>query len=126
MAKECWLADEAAPFESLRKLREAIPLLPASYIALLSRGNGGEAPLSVSPFNLCLYEAESALDYWLSGTYTLDGVFVFGGNGGLEALAFDMRGRQPWPVISFDPIDPEGSLAAVASDFSSLLDLVES
>jgi len=101
-----------------------VPLLPSAYLALLSRGNGGEAELSVAPFNLCIDSAESALDYWRSGTYTMTGVFVFGGNGAGELLAFDMRQPEPWPVISFDPIDPEGSVEMVASDFPLFLRLV--
>jgi hypothetical protein len=101
-----------------------VPLLPSAYLSLLSRGNSGEAELSVSPFNLCIDSAESALEYWQSGSYTMNGVFVFGGNGGGELLAFDMRQKQPWPVISFDPIDPEGSVEIVAGEFSLLLKLV--
>ena len=124
MTKEDWLVDKPASPNALNALVDAVPLLPSAYLALLSRGNGGEAGLSVSPFNLCIDTAESALDYWQSGTYTMTGVFVFGGNGGGELLAFDMRKSKPWAVISFDPIDPEGSVEMVANDFSSLLKLV--
>lgn len=125
MNSENWLADEPASSSALNALRDALPLLPPAYLALLSRGNGGEAGLSVSPFNLCIDSAESALDYWHSETYTMPGVFVFGGNGGGALLAFDMRQPEPWPVVSFDPVDPDGSVETVASDFSVLLKLVE-
>ena len=124
MTREEWLAENPAGPDALSVLRNAVPLLPKEYLALLSRGNGGEAALSVSPFNLCIDSVESALGYWQSGTYAMKGVFVFGGNGGGELLAFDMRKREPWPVISFDPIDPEGSIEIVANDFSLLLKLV--
>lgn len=124
VTKEEWLADEPSSPGALSALREAVPLLPSAYLSLLSRGNGGEAELSVSPFNLCIDSAESALEYWQSGSYTMNGVFVFGGNGGGELLAFDMRQKEPWPVISFDPIDPEGSVGIVADEFSLLLKLV--
>ena len=123
MASEPWLVESAATLNALNALRIAVPSLPASYLALLSRGNGGEVSLSVSPFALCLDSAEDALAYWESGTYTMKGVFVFGGNGGGELLALDMRKKEPWPVICFDPIDPEGSIEKVANDFSSLLTL---
>lgn len=124
MTREEWLAENPARPHALSALRDAAPLLPTEYLALLARGNGGEAALSVSPFNLCIDPAESALDYWQSGTCTMKGVFVFGGNGGGELLAFDMRQRGALPVISFDPIDPEGSIEIVANDFSLLLKLV--
>jgi SMI1-KNR4 cell-wall len=123
MASEPWLVGSAATLNALNALRSAVPSLPASYLALLSRGNGGEVSLSVSPLVLCLDSAEDALAHWESGTYTMKGVFVFGGNGGGELLALDMRKQEPWPVICFDPIDPEGSVEMVADDFSSLLTL---
>jgi len=122
--KEEWLSESPASPGALNALRAAVPSLPEDYLALLARGNGGETELSVSPLNLCIDPAEDALDYWQSGTYTMDGVFVFGGNGGLQLLAFDMRQPEPWPVVAFDPIDPEGSLEIVAYDFSSLLKFV--
>jgi hypothetical protein len=99
--------------------------LPASYLSLLALGNGGEVGLSVSPLTLCLDSAEVALEYWRSGIYTISGVFVFGGNGGGELLAFDLRNAGEWPVVAFDPIDPEGSIEVVAPDFDGLLALVE-
>lgn len=88
-------------------------------------GNGGEVDLRVSPFVFCLDPAESAIDYWRSGTYTRDGVFVFGGNGGGDLLAFDLRIPGEWPVVCFDPIDPEGSIEQIASGFEGLLALVK-
>jgi hypothetical protein len=80
---------------------------------------------SVHPLRFCLDPAESALDYWRSGTYTMKGVFVFGSNGGGENVAFDLRPPGRWPVVSFDPIDPEGSIQQVASDFETFLSLTK-
>ena len=120
-----WLSREGAPSEVLGELSSKVGALPASYLELLRRGNGGEVGLKVSPLNFCLDSAESALDYWQSGTYTATGVFVFGGNGGGALLAFELRAPGKWPVVCFDPIDPEGSLEMVALDFESFLALVE-
>ncbi|GLQ98350.1 SMI1/KNR4 family protein [Dyella mobilis] len=125
MTKEVWLVENGASPQALSALREALPLLPPSYLDLLSRGNGGEAGLAAPPLILVLDPAEDALSFWHSGVCTMEGVFVFGGNGGLELLAFDMRGNQPWPVISFDPIDPDGSVETLADDFPAFLRLVE-
>lgn len=118
---ERWLFSEGASPKALNELRSAVGPLPQAYIDLLSRGNGGEVELRCNPFVLCLDPAESALDYWRSGKYTMTGVFVFGGNGGGELLAFDLSAPGKWPVVSFDPIDPEGSTKMVAPDFESLL-----
>jgi hypothetical protein len=88
-------------------------------------GNGGEVELSVSPYNFCLDSAESALDYWLSGAYTKRGVFIFGGNGGGELLAFELGLVDQWSVVCFDPISPDDSTEFVASSFDELLKLCE-
>jgi hypothetical protein len=120
-----WLICSGADPETLNQLVLEIGPLPPSYLECLRRGNGGEVGLRVSPFTLCLDSAESALDYWRSGTYTKQGVFVFGGNGGGSLLAFDLRTPGEWPVVCFDPIDPDGSTERVASTFELLLELCE-
>ena len=120
-----WLSHEGASPELLGELSSNVGPLPAPYLELLRRGNGGEVRLKVSPLNFCLDSAESALDYWQSGAYTATSVFVFGGNGGGSLLAFDLSAPGKWPVVCFDPIDPEGSLEVVAPDFESFLALVE-
>ena len=118
---ERWLSSEGASPQVLAELRSAVGALPQAYIDLLSRGNGGEVELRCNPHVLCLDSAESALDYWRSGTYTKAEVFVFGGNGGGELLAFDLSTPGKWPVICFDPIDPDGSTRVFAPDFEGLL-----
>jgi hypothetical protein len=120
-----WLSKEGASTEALRKLVSEVKGLPSAYVELLRLGNGGEVGLKVSPFNLCLDSVEAALGYWKSGTYTMKGVFIFGGNGGGELLAFDMRQSGVTPVISFDPIDPEGSIERVAPDFEQFMTFIE-
>lgn len=120
-----WLSPNGAPPDVIERLRSEVAGLPAAYLDLLSAGNGGEVGLKGGPLNLCLDSAESALSYWKSGTYTMKGVFVFGGNGGGELLAFDMRKPNSTAIIAFDPIDPEGSVEVVADNFNGLMALVE-
>jgi hypothetical protein len=119
-----WLVEVGASPAAIRELQLAVPELPVSYLELLSIGNGGEAHLQVSPGLLCLDSAEQALSYWHSGTYPMSGIFVFGGNGGGELIAFDFREPGKSPVVRFDPIDPEGSLSQIASGFEELIALV--
>ena len=120
----CLFPEGASP-DALRALQVEVGSLPNPYLELLRLGNGGEVGLSVHPLLFCLDPVESALDYWRSGTYTMKGIFVFGSNGGGEYLAFDLRTPGKWPVVSFDPIDPEGSIRQVAADFESFLSLVK-
>ena len=119
------MSPKGAPPEAIQQLRSEVMGLPAAYLELLSVGDGGEVGLKVSPFNLCLDSAESALSYWKSGKYTMKGVFVFGGNGGGELLAFDMREPGNISIISFDPIDPDGSVEKVAPNFENLMAQIE-
>ena len=120
-----WLYEVPASAEALRDLRALDEHLPTAYLDLLQQGNGGEVGLRVNPFMLCLDSAEDALSYWRSGTYTVEGVFVFGGNGGGALLAFDLRSPDQRPIVFFDPIDPEGSMQVLAADFTGFLALCE-
>jgi len=120
-----WLVSSGATSAALQELQREVGCLPPSYLNILSLGNGGEVALRISPFTLCLDSAESVLDYWRSGTYTKNGVIVFGGNGGGSLLAFDLHTSGQWPVVCFDPIDPEGSTEVVAPTFEALLELCE-
>lgn len=120
-----WQSPVGAPPEILEALHASVGALPAVYLDLLRAGNGGEAGLRCRPLNLCLDPAEAALDYWRSGTCTAKAVFVFGGSGGGDLLAFDLRTPGQWPVVCFDPIDPEGSMEVVAPDLQGLLSQVE-
>jgi len=122
-AREPWLKPIGASSKVLSDLKAAVPSLPSSYLSLLASGNGGETSLASSAGNFCLDSAEFALDYFKSDTYTATDVFVFGGDGGGTLFAFDMSKDEPWPIVEYDPIDPEGSMAIVADSFDSFLQL---
>jgi hypothetical protein len=51
---------------------------------------------------------------------------MFGGNGGKEYIAFDLRGSQPWPVVAIDMtnIDISENVMFVARDFQAFLSFV--
>jgi hypothetical protein len=122
-----WHKCDGASSDTLAALRRSAGReLPDQYIALLRFSNGGEGPLPMSPYNLCLDSAESAAAYRMSDAHSQlhPGFFVFGGNGGGTLLAIDVRGSAPWPVVCFDGIDLEGSLELVAHDFTSFVPLI--
>lgn len=120
-----WLSAPGASPEVIDRLRREVASLPKSYLDLLHTGNGGEVGLCVSPYNLCLDSAESALDYWLSGTYTKQDVFVIGGDGGGELIAFDLGSAAENRVVCFDPISPDDSTQVIAETFEELLEFCE-
>jgi cell wall assembly regulator SMI1 len=121
-----WFRNEGASVAALQALADAVEVaLPMEYLELLAFSNGGEGPLAAPFHNLCLDDAESAAE---PGRVELfknlyPGWFVFGGDGGGELYAFDLTGEQPWPVIRFDGIDPEGSVEDVAESFVSFMQL---
>lgn len=123
-----WYPAPAATTDRLVALRQAVPLeLPGSYYRLLAFSNGGEGPLPVSPYNLCLDPSDmvtEAIRTSNHGQQDLDGFVVFGGSGGGELLAFDVRGQAPWRIVMIDMVSGAQSVAPVAADFDEFLGLI--
>jgi hypothetical protein len=123
-----WHAAPPAPVRLLEELRSAAPVeLPDSYYRLLSFSDGGEGPLPVNPFNLCLDASNQVIEALRTqnrGKGELPEFVVFGGNGGGELLAFDIRGEAPWPVVTMDMVAGDQSVELVAATFDEFLELV--
>lgn len=124
-----WHPAHAASATALADLRSAAPArLPAAYLELLAFSNGGEGPLPVDPFNLCLYSAEEVIEIERDGSSRefFPGLFVIGGNGGGEAIALDVRETEPWPVVYFDMtnINLHESVQPLAPDFDSFIAMI--
>ena len=124
-----WFRNEGASAGALARLRGAASsTLPEDYFALLAFSNGGEGSLPIPPFNFVLYSAEEAVRIERESTFKdfFSGLFVFGGNGGGEAIAFDLRNAEPWPIVYFDMtnIDLEESIQLLAPDFASFARLI--
>ncbi|WP_024619451.1 SMI1/KNR4 family protein [Pseudomonas kilonensis] len=117
-----------ASAEALEALRMAAPRhLPADYYQLLAFSDGGECPCSAPPFNFCLDSADTASDAELIAILDriAPSLFVFGSDGGGQLFAFDLRGSEPWPIVTFDGVDPDGSIEIVASNFTEFLKWVD-
>ena len=124
-----WHPARAASATALADLRSVAPArLPPMYLELLAFSNGGEGPLPVDPFNLCLYSAEDVIEIERERSYRefFPGLFVIGGNGGGEAIALDVRGAEPWPIVYFDTtnIDLQESVRPLAPDFDSFMAMI--
>jgi hypothetical protein len=77
-----WFSFPGASAAALDQLRASARVkLPESYFALLSHSNGGEGPLPVQPFNLCLYPVEEVIEIESDRTYQefFPELFVVGG-----------------------------------------------
>ncbi|MFK0035418.1 SMI1/KNR4 family protein [Pseudomonas monteilii] len=123
-----WYQVPGASRAALASLSAIAPReLPDEYYQLLSHSNGGEGPLPVEPKYFVLYPAEEAANPEQLSLYQqmAPRMFVIGGNGGGEIFAFDLRNDSaPWPVVCFDPIDPEGSVLLIAESFKAFVALV--
>ncbi|WP_324750427.1 SMI1/KNR4 family protein [Sphingomonas sp. LY54] len=123
-----WYRMEGASVQAIEALRATAPdELPESYVQLLMISDGGEGPLPVSPFNLCLDPAREVIARIADGNHAqpaFDGFLIFGGNGGGEYFAFDMRLGAPWPVVAIDMVAGRESAEVVASNFDRFIDLI--
>jgi len=124
-----WHKCPGASAEVLQTLQATVAIdLPDQYINLLNYSNGGEGPLPVQPYNFCLDSSEYVIERVLSGATEefFPGFLMFGGNGGGEYIAFDIRGPQPWPVVAIDMtnIDLAESVLFIARDFEEFLSFV--
>lgn len=123
-----WFRVDGATAEELANLKAlAPPDLPSRYVDLLTFSNGGEGPLPMIPYNLCLDAAAMVADGIASGNHgrvDLDGFLVFGGNGGGEYLAFDTRVETPWPIVCIDMVAGNTSAEIIAPDFDAFYDQI--
>lgn len=124
-----WHKVESASLAAIEQLKAVAPVpLPQGYLSFLLFSNGGEGPLPVQPFWICLYPAEEVMQIEQNGTFRefFPELFVIGGNGGGEAIALDLRGTEPYPLVAFDMIniDLSESVQTIAASFDAALELI--
>ncbi|MEO1730911.1 MAG: SMI1/KNR4 family protein [Pseudomonadota bacterium] len=129
LADRDWTGAPGASGDDLRKLIEIAPKqLPQSYLDLLRESDGGEGPLPVDPWNLCLDHVKAVIDLELDGSQkqNFPSLFVIGGNGAGEAFALDLRFPDRMPVVMYDMFnsDLEESVVEVAESFDAFLPLI--
>lgn len=72
--------------------------LPPEYVELLRFSNGGEGPLSLPPLWFQLYSTKECIELCHTNQHVLQQFptfMFFGGNGGVESIAFDLSAGQP-------------------------------
>lgn len=123
-----WFKLGGATPEELARLDAVVPDgLPALYLELLAFSNGGEGPLPINPYNFCLDSAMTvteAIESANHGQANLQGFLIFGGNGGGEYIAFDIRAKIPWPIVAIDMVAGGDSAEVIAPDFDAFYDRI--
>lgn len=126
--REWWGVEgaSAAALQDLKSITEG--KLPASYYDFLRCSNGGEGSLPVLPFNCCFDSAETVTVNVRDRSFEecFPGFVVFGGSGGGEFLAFDVRATPPWPIVAIDMCNSDltESVELVATDFAKFVKLL--
>lgn len=123
-----WFAVSGAAVEELSRLRAVVPdNLPERYLELLAFSNGGEGPLPIRPYNLCLDTAGTVAETIEGKNHRqadLQGFLIIGGNGSGEYIAFDTRNGAPWPIVTIDMVAGGGSAETIAPDFDTFYDRI--
>jgi hypothetical protein len=122
-----WEGAAPASETEIRTLENVLGLpLPSEYVELLRLNNGGEGELALSPLWFQLFDVESAITLASDDFYRAEfpSIFFFGGNGGLESIGFDMRGKQPWPIVAIDCIAGLDSLVTISANIGDFIEAI--
>lgn len=84
--------------------------------------------LSCAALWFCLYPAEEAVQVQRDGIFRdfFKGLFVIGGNGESEVLAFDLRETEPYSLVAFDisNLNLSESVRPLATSFDAAMDMI--
>lgn len=123
-----WIGVDGATAEELACLQAVAPAtLPKRYLDLLAFSNGGEGPLAVDPYNLCLDSAATVIETLKNsnhGQSDLRDFLIIGSNGAGEYIAFDLRHGLPWQIVTIDMVAGGSSAETIATDFNIFYDLI--
>lgn len=122
-----WSVRVPASEEAIERLQRQAPgPLPYEYLDLLRYTNGGEGPIALPPLYFMLYEAEYAdeLNQNADHRELNPGYFVFGSNGGLESIAFELREQESWPIVMYDSVAGTESAVIIAKDMREFISAI--
>ena len=122
-----WVGLPPATENEIAELKKAVGYeLPLGYLDLLRESNGGDGELALSPLWFQLWDIAFAIQMATDDFYRseFDGLFFFGSNGGLESIAFDMRGPLPWPIVMVDCIAGIETAEHVASSIDEFIEAI--
>lgn len=123
-----WKARDSASEAEIDLLKsKARAELPVEYLELLRFSNGGEGPLALPPLWFQLYAVNDCIDLCHSSKHVLEQFptfMFFGSNGGLESLAFDLRGGPPWRIVTIDQIAGPESANIIAPNMEAFIEAI--
>src|SRR5688500_11871058 len=122
-----WVGKAPATVEEIAALSSQVPFpLPEEYVELLRASNGGEGELALPPLWFQLFDTKFAAELWRNPDYRTNfpDLFFFGSNGGLESIAFDMRGVADWPIVMIDCIAGMDSARQSAPNMRAFINAV--
>ena len=108
-----WYKFEGATDGEINQLINAVDFeLPQKYLELLRFSNGGEGPLLVQPFNFVLDSINDAISMLSVEHYQISSPdhFIFGGNGGGELIAINVKTGESVSIDATNANLEEGSL----------------
>jgi len=89
--------------------------LPQEFLDLLKFSNGGEGDIALPPMIFQLDKIQDIINLAKDDFYKNEfpNFLFFGGNGGLEMIAFDLQ-TKPHPIVMIDQIGGEESATEIA------------
>lgn len=123
-----WNSAPGASEQQIARLVASSPVpMPDAFLEFFRFSNGGEGDLALPPLIFVLDDVDTVIgglhDPFLAENFP--GFLFFGGNGGLERIALDLRGgNPPWPIVMIDPIAGPSSAEQIAPDMRTFLHAV--
>ena len=117
-----WSARPPASAADIGKLQRSVRFdLPAAYLELVQRTNGGSGPLGLPPLWLELWSVDEVIDFSRFSLYAqrYPGYFFFAANGANENLAMRRAPDGTLEIVAVDiTVGPE-STQVIARDFEA-------
>lgn len=118
-----WNRLPSASEAEIEELKRSVEIeLPREFLDLLRFLNGGEGDIALPPKNFILDETQEIISLRKDEFYKNEfpDFFIFGGNGGLEMIAFDLR-KKPFSIVMIDPIGGKESAIEIAPNITEFI-----
>ena len=118
-----WNGLPSASEEEVKDLKNSIEIeLPEEFLDLLRFSNGGEGDIALPPLIFILDNTQEIIGLQKDEFYKNEfpNYLFFGGNGGLEMIAFDLR-KKPYSIVMIDPIAGEESAIEIAPNITEFI-----
>ncbi|HEX7045548.1 MAG TPA: SMI1/KNR4 family protein [Burkholderiales bacterium] len=127
MEFQAWHPRPPAAEAQLAKLRDQVRFpLPAEYLDLLRRGNGGEGALALPPLWLQLWSADEAVEFARFRIYAhrFPGCFFFAANGAGEHMAMRRAAADLVEIVVVELGLGPDSAQVIAPDFAAFIQAI--